>query len=65
MWFTLALIIALACAFGFLASLVMSWAGDRSALWNMVFGGILAFAVLAGALVIAYFLTRRAYPGVG
>ena len=65
MWLTLALIIVLACAFGFLASLVMSWASDRSALWNMVFGGILAFAVLAGALVIAYFLTRRAYPGVG
>ena len=65
MWLTLALIVIAACAFGFLASLVMSWASNRSALWNMVFGGVLAFAVLAGALLIAYLLTRRAYPNVG
>ena len=65
MWLTLALIVIAACAFGFLTSLVMSWASNRSALWNMVFGGVLAFAVLAGALLVAYFLTRRAYPNVG
>ncbi len=47
---------------GLAASAVMTWASDRSALWNMVFGGVLALAVMAGALVIAYLLTRAAYP---
>lgn len=65
MWLTLALIVVTACVFSLLASLVMSWASNRSALWNMVFGGVVAFALLAGALIIAYFLTRAAYPAVG
>jgi len=47
---------------GLAASAVMTWASSRSALWNMVFGGVLALAVMAGALVIAYLLTRAAYP---
>ena len=47
---------------GLAASAVMTWASGRSALWNMVFGGVLALAVMAGALVIAYLLTRAAYP---
>jgi hypothetical protein len=45
-----------------LASVVMAWASNRSALWNMALGGVLALAVLAGALVIAFLLTRAAYP---
>ena len=45
-----------------LASVVMAWASNRSALWNMAFGGVLALAVLVGALVIAFLLTRAAYP---
>ena len=61
MFIILLLLIAVAVV-GLAASAVMSWASDRSALWNMVFGGVLALAVLAGAIVIAYFLTRAAYP---
>jgi hypothetical protein len=45
-----------------LASVVMAWASSRSALWNMAFGGVLALAVLAGAVLIAFLLTRAAYP---
>lgn len=41
-----------------LASAVMSRAADRSALFNMLVGGILAVLVLAAALAIAFFLTR-------
>lgn len=47
---------------GLAASAVMTWASSRSAIWNMLFGGVLAVGVLAGALVIAYLLTRAAYP---
>ena len=56
------LVFAAACLFGLIASVVMTWASNRSPLWNMVFGGVLALAVLAGALVIAILLTRTAYP---
>jgi hypothetical protein len=45
-----------------LASIVMSWASNRSSLWNMMLGGVLAVAVLAGALIIAYLFTRLADP---
>jgi ABC-type Mn2+/Zn2+ transport system permease subunit len=55
-------VIAGACVFGVLASVVMGWASNRSALWNMVFGGVLALAVLAGAVIIAFLLTRAAFP---
>lgn len=40
----------------------MAWAGNRSALFNLVFGGVLALAVLAGGLLIAFLLTRVEYP---
>jgi hypothetical protein len=50
-----------ACALAVGASVVMSRASDHSAMWNMILGGFLALAVLAGALLIAYFMTR-AYP---
>jgi hypothetical protein len=59
---TLLLVAAAGCLFGLIASAVMSWASNRSAVWNMVFGGVLALAVLAGALIIAILLTRAAYP---
>jgi hypothetical protein len=37
--------------------------GQQSvALFNMVFGGLLALAALAGGVLIAYLLTRVAYP---
>jgi hypothetical protein len=55
------IVTACACAFGVLASVVVSWASNRSALWNMAFGAVLAFAALAGALIIAFLLTRAAF----
>jgi len=43
------------------ASWFMWWATKRSALWAMAAGALLAFAALAGAVVIAWFMTRAAY----
>jgi hypothetical protein len=51
-----------ACVLAVLASIVMSWASNRSALWNMAFGGVLALAVLVGALIIAYVFAWMVYP---
>ena len=62
MFVIIALVLIAVVVVGLAASAVMTWASDRSALWNMVFGGVLALAVMAGALVIAYLLTRAAYP---
>ena len=59
---TIAAIVFAAGAIGVIASIVMARAADRSALFNMVLGGILAIAVLAGALLIAYLMTRAVYP---
>jgi ABC-type Mn2+/Zn2+ transport system permease subunit len=59
---TLLVIAVAACVVGLAASVVMAWAGNRSALFNMAFGGFLASAVLAGGVLIAYCLTRAAYP---
>ncbi len=42
------------------ASIVMVWASNRSAVWNMVFGAALAVAVIAGALLLALVFTRTA-----
>jgi len=44
-----------------LASIFMWWATKRSAIWAMAAGSLLAFIALAGALAIAWFLTRAAY----
>jgi hypothetical protein len=60
---TFLLVIAGACALAVGASIVMTRASNRSALWNMALGGALALAVLAAALLIAYFMTRAVYPG--
>jgi hypothetical protein len=51
-----------ACLLAIAASAVIAWASNRSALWNMAFGAILAFGVLIGALLLASLLTRAAYP---
>ena len=51
------------CACGVVASVVMVWASNRSALSSMIVGGVLAVVVLACALLIAYLITRAAYPG--
>ena len=51
-----------ACITGMLASMVMVWSSNRSALFSMLVGGLLAVGVLACALLIAWLLTRVAYP---
>ena len=56
------LLIAGAGAIAVAASVVMMWASNRSALWNMVFGAALAVAVLAGVLLAALLLSRAAFP---
>ena len=50
-----------ACAIALGASAVMSWASNRSPLWNMALGGVLAFLVFVGVLVFAYFFTRSSF----
>jgi hypothetical protein len=58
-------ILAIVAAAGFVAaaaSVVFSWAGNRPAAWNMVLGGLLAVAVLGGAVIIAWLMTRAAWP---
>lgn len=52
-----------ACIVGLIASMVMVWSSNRSAVFSMAVGGLLALAVLACALLIAFLLTRAAYPG--
>jgi len=59
---TILVIAAAASMLALLASVVMAWASNRSPLWNMAFGGVCALAVMAGALIIAFLLTRAAYP---
>ena len=59
---TIAAIVFGAGAVGIVASIVMSRASNQSALFNMVLGGVLAVAVLAGALIIAYLLTQAMFP---
>jgi hypothetical protein len=51
-----------ACIAGMLASMVMVWSSNRSALFSMLVGGLLAVGVLICALLIAWLLTRAAYP---
>jgi hypothetical protein len=49
-----------ACAFGLVASLVISWASGKSALWNIGFGVALALAG-AGLLVVGAMLLMRRF----
>jgi uncharacterized membrane protein YeaQ/YmgE (transglycosylase-associated protein family) len=62
MLISILIVVASAAVLGMLASVVMSWASNRSALFNMILGAVLALAVLAGALTIALFMTRAMYP---
>ena len=54
------LVIVAAGGFAIVASWFMWWATKRSALWAMAAGALLVFAVFAGAVVIAWFLTSAA-----
>jgi hypothetical protein len=51
----------LVCAGVLLASRVMSWASDRSPLWNMVFAGVVGLFVMGGAVLLAWLLTQVAF----
>ena len=62
MWLKIMAVLSAVCICGAIASAIMSWASNRSALFNIVFGGILAAAVLAAAVIIAFLLTQAAYP---
>ncbi len=61
MW-TLLTVVAGACLIGLLASVVIAWASNRSAAWNMAFGALCALVVAAAALLVAWLLTRAAFP---
>ena len=58
---TFAIALLVVCAIGIGASLLMTQASNRSALWNMFFGGVVAFGVLVGAVLIAWLLARAAF----
>jgi hypothetical protein len=51
------------CVFGIAASIVMSWASNRSPLWNMAFSGALVFAMFVALALVVIYLTRAAFPG--
>ena len=49
-----------ACALGFAASIVFTWASGKSALWNMAFGAALVLAGAAGLLLAVVIIVRFA-----
>ena len=50
-----------ACAIAIVASILIARASNRPPVWNMMFGALCGFAVLAAALLIALLLTRAAF----
>jgi hypothetical protein len=59
--FTALLAAGLVWAGVLLASRVMSWASDRSPLWNMVFAGVVGVFVMGGAVLLAWLLAQAAF----
>jgi len=58
--FTTILIATIAAAvFGLLASIVFSWASNRSAMWNIALGIALVFGAAAGLLAAVVIAMRR------
>jgi hypothetical protein len=53
-------VVSMACAAA--ASCVMWRASNRSGLWSMAAGVVIGLAALVGAVIIAWLLTRAAYP---
>jgi hypothetical protein len=60
----LLMVLAAAGTVAVFVSILMTRASNRSALWNLLLAGILAFAVLGGALLIALMLTRWVFPPI-
>ena len=59
---TVVLVAVAAAVCGVIAGAIMTWASRRSPLWNMAFALLLGLAAVAAAFVIAWIMTRRAYP---
>ena len=59
---TVGLAIIAAALFGLLASIVFSWASNRSAAWNIGFGAALVLATAAVLLVAVVIAMRRFAP---
>jgi hypothetical protein len=62
MFATILLAIVAAAGFGFVASIVFSWASNRSAAWNLAFGAALVLATPTGLLVAVLIAMRRFSP---
>jgi len=50
------------CAFGLIASIVFSWASNRSAAWNLAFGAAIVLGTAAGLLTAVVIAMRRFSP---
>jgi hypothetical protein len=51
-----------AAIFGLIASIVFSWASNRSAGWNLAFGAALVLGTAVGLLVAVVIAMRRFSP---
>jgi hypothetical protein len=61
MWTAMLIAIAVVAS-AMLASRFMWWSAQRSGAWALAAGAVLAFAALAGAVLIAWWMTRAALP---
>jgi len=62
MFTTVLITTAAAAAFGLIASIVFSWASNRSAAWNIGFGAALVLATATSLLVAVVIAMRRFAP---
>ena len=62
MFATILLAIVAAAGFGFVASIVFSWASNRSAAWNLAFGAAIVLGTAAGLLTAVVIAMRRFSP---
>ena len=56
---TIGIAIVAAAVLGALASIVFSWASNRSAAWNLAFGAALVLGTAAGLLAAVVIAMRR------
>jgi hypothetical protein len=54
--------IVAAASFGLIASIVFSWASNRSAAWNLAFGAALVLGAAAVLFVVVVIAMRRFSP---
>jgi hypothetical protein len=53
------IVVAAACVFGVVASLIISWASGKSGFWNIGFGVVIALAGAGVLLITVALLMRR------